>query len=133
MLVLGCAAVLHAAGTLILIGLHMTPFGKVLLLAAWLWLSVGDWRRQLGAYRLVSRIRISSDGAIEGIAADGRRQPLRLRGGSFVLPQFAWLSLESPRHLRYAELLLARNCPAADWHWLQLVGRQQGRRFGRID
>jgi hypothetical protein len=124
---------LQASGLWILIGLPVHVAVKVPLLCAWLWQSWREWRSQLNGYRQISGLRIACDGTIEGVDRQGIRRRLRLVGGSFVLAHFAWMRLEFPDRRRYAELLFGPADNYAAWHWLQLVWRQRGRAFGRIE
>ncbi len=103
------------------------------MIIGWLWMCVHDWRTQLRAYRRVAAIRIQVSGRIECIGPCGHTEPLRLLGGSLVLPRIAWLRFEFEDHSRYGELLVGDSRLCAGWHWLQLSWRQHGARFGQPD
>jgi hypothetical protein len=133
LLLLIFAAILHLAGFVLLLGTPLPGGALVLLVLAWSWLCLRDWRNQLRAYRRVAAIRICSDGCIETVDMHGQTERVQLRAGSLILPRVAWLRLEFADRSHFGELLSgdARRC--ARWHWLQLASRQHGARFGRPD
>lgn len=132
-LLLAIASVLHLAGLVLLLLMPLPAGVRALIILSWSWLCVHEWRSQLRAYRRVTAIRIQVTGRIETIGPGGGAEPVRVLGGSFVLPRIAWLRLEFADHSRYGELLAGDPCLCAGWHWLQLSWRQHGPRFGQPD
>jgi hypothetical protein len=132
-LLLLAASVMQLAGVALLFHMPL-PYGvRALMLVAWMWICVYDWRSQLRAYRRVAAIRIQVTGRIDTIRPGGQTEPVRLLGGSLVLPRIAWLRLEFADRSHYAELLTGDSRLCAGWHWLQLSWRQHGLRFGQPD
>lgn len=125
------ASVLHLAGLVLLLLMPLPAVVRVLVIPGWLWMCVHDWRSQLRAYRRVTVIRIQVTGRIETIGPCGQIEPVRLLGGSLVLPRIAWLRFEFADRSRYGELLAGDSFRSAGWHWLQLSWRQHGVRFGQ--
>ncbi len=127
------ASLMQLAGLVLLLLMPLPAGVRALLILGWSWMCVHDWRSQLRAYRRVAAIRIQVTGLIETIRPGGYAEPVRLLGGSLVLPRIAWLRLEFADRSRYGELLAgdSRLCPG--WHWLQLSWRQHGPRFGQPD
>ena len=132
-LLLVIASVLHLAGLVLLLVMPLSPGICALMIVAWSWLCVHEWRSQLRAYRRVTAIRIQVTGRIETIGPGGAAEPVRLLGGSLVLPGIAWLRLEFADHSHYGELLAGDRSRCASRHWLQLSWRQHGPRFGQPD
>jgi hypothetical protein len=122
---------LQLAGLMVLLLMPLPAGLRALMIPGWSWLCVHDWRNQLRAYRRVTVIRIQVTGRIETIGRSGQMEPVRLLGGSLVLPRIAWLRLEFADGSRYGELLAGDSCRCAGWHWLQLGWRQHGLRFGQ--
>jgi hypothetical protein len=132
-LLLALVSLMHLAGMMLLLLLPL-PTGVLALLAfGWARMCVHDWRNQLRAYGRVAAIRVQATGHIESIGPYGNAEPVRLLGGSFVLPRVAWLRLEFADCSRYGELLVGDRCLDSAWHWLQLNWRQHGARFGQPD
>ena len=127
------ASGLHLAGAVLLLNMRLPAGVHVLLLTAWVCMCARDWRYQLRAYRRVTAIRIQDSGHIETVGPGGLVEPVRLLGGSVVLPQIAWLRLAFADRSCYGELLAGDACRSTAWHRLQLGWRQHGARFGQPD
>jgi hypothetical protein len=97
------------------------------LAGAWLVLSLHEYRvLQRGGAR-IHRYTLDALDNVVGIAIDGQRRPLRLMGGSVVLPRLAWLRLQFPDGSHYVELL--RGDPRVDLNWQRLQLIWQARRL----
>lgn len=130
-LLLVTASLLHLAGMALLLLMPLPAGVRALMILGWLWLCAHDWRSQRRAFRRVTAIRVQVTGRIETIGPSGQMEPVRLLGGSLVLPRIAWLRFEFADRSHYAELLAGDSCRCAGWHWLQLSWRQHGARFGQ--
>ena len=89
--------------------------------------------RELGRFsRGFARVRAIRLALGEAMIVDrrGRRVPVRIMPGSVVLPGLAWLRLECPDGLVYAELLSGRIGCSRQWRRLQVLWRQGSGSFG---
>ena len=92
-----------------------------------------EWTRQERGYGRVESIRVHEDGHLECVDPAGAVEPVRLLGGSLVLPRIAWLRIQFADGSHYGELLSGNPARHADWHGLQLIRMQCSVRFGRHD
>ena len=121
------------AGLWLVAGMPFPPALKLLLAVAfgadltWQVLRLSRQGRGLVA------MRIDAAGTLQGFGPGGHAFALQLLDGSVIGRRIAWLRLRFPDGRRHAELLLARNADAAEWHRFRLVTRLAGRRFGHPD
>ena len=100
-----------------------------LLYSASCWLEHRDLRRGMAR---IDRIRITSEGRIEGSAPDGERHSLQLLSGSIVLARWAWFRLRFPDGTVSGEWIAPARGESEQWRMLQLIWRQSGGRLGRL-
>lgn len=93
--------------------------------------SAVELRNDLLGMSRICRIRITSDGKVEGIGPGGERQVLGLLSGSLVLERHAWLRLRFADGVRSAEWLRPAGADDQQWRMLQILWRHCGALFGR--
>ncbi len=94
--------------------------------AGWLAYSVLELWRLARVYRIVVSLAVAADRSVELILRDGKRIAARLEPGSLILPQLAWLRLETDCGLKYGELLRGNSRKNKDWRRLQVIRRHVG-------
>lgn len=99
-----------------------------LLFSASCWLELTHQRRGMAR---IDRIRITSEGRIEGTGPDGDRLPLELLTGSIVLARSAWFRLRFADATVSGEWLVPACGESEQWRTLQLIWRQSAGRLGR--
>jgi hypothetical protein len=119
------------AALLIVVAIDTVP--TLLLVACCVVCARKEWIRQERGYRRVESIRIHEDGCLECVAFSGTVEPVRLLGGSIVLPRLAWLRVQFADGSHYGELLSGDVATDPDWHGLQLIRMQCSVHFGRTD
>lgn len=117
-------------GAVLVAGLPLLPWLKLLVACLWLLLGLFEMASQLRGMSRIDRIRMSSAGSIEGLSRNGMEEPLTLLSGSVVLSRVAWLRLEFGDGLQYGELLAGNSRLDEQWRRLQLIWRQHAAVFG---
>jgi hypothetical protein len=128
-----CCILLYAIGAVLLLVVAIDTLPKLLLIAICFACARKEWIRQERGYGRVESIRIHEDGRLECVAYSGTVEPVRLLGGSMVLPRHAWLRMQFADGSHYGELLSGDPDTHPDWHGLQLIRMQCGVHFGRTD
>lgn len=125
----GCTATL--AGGVLIIGMPLIPAFKVALAILWLLSGIVEVRAMIRGMSRLRRIRVRPEGLVEGVAPDGRVEPVVLLPGSMVLARVAWLRIGFGDGCRYGELVTGNARRSDEWRLFQLIWRQRSSIFGR--
>lgn len=102
------------------------PF-RLLLISAWVTVSVRGLVRTGSGHARCRRIRLDAEGQVELLAPGGEWRRARLGGGCVVLGTIAWLRLETGDGTCFGELLGGSAGDSEEWRRFQVIWRHLGR------
>lgn len=119
-------------GTILILTLPVVPALKTVLCGVWVLSGIDELKSHRRGMSRIYRIRMCSDGSVDGFDRNGDEYPLCLLPGSVVLHRVAWLRMRFSDGLRYGELYAGNAATSEQWCRLQLIWRQRATAFGRL-
>ena len=125
-LVLTSGRLLYAAGLIIILTLPFDVALRGIAGGAWLATARAKLRRLEWGFDYCRGIRIDGDGGVAILGPDAEWLSARLLPGSLLLPQLAWLRLETDDGSVLHELVRGDARQSQDWRRLQVIWRHIG-------